>query len=202
MTVSGIFHRLLTTRNKAGFTLAELMVALGVLGVIFAFTIPKILDSNAASTNKASSKEAQEMLNEAYTLYQTRKSITTSTNPNNLTQYMNYVAVITNQKIDSTPGQNWQFDCSASGNYCLKLHSGGLMWFNGCGFSDLSSTSAIYVHYDANGLASNVANVDGLMFLLYPNGLTRTRGTMKPNSFYCGIGPESAGGTNLDPSWF
>ena len=42
----------------SGFTLSELLVALGVLGVISAFTIPKIMISQGLSVKKAQFKEA------------------------------------------------------------------------------------------------------------------------------------------------
>ena len=41
-----------------GFTLSELLVALGVLGIISAFSIPKIISSQGLATKKAQFKEA------------------------------------------------------------------------------------------------------------------------------------------------
>ena len=44
--------------GKHGFTLSELLIALGILGVIATFTIPKILNSQANSQKTAVFKEA------------------------------------------------------------------------------------------------------------------------------------------------
>ena len=59
-------------RNKnsqLAFTLAELLIALAILGVIATFTIPKILDSGSNSQWNAIGKEAAAMVSGAYQSY-------------------------------------------------------------------------------------------------------------------------------------
>ena len=52
-----------------GFTLAELLIALAILGVIATFTIPKILDSGSSSKHNAIVKEAAGMISGAFQVY-------------------------------------------------------------------------------------------------------------------------------------
>lgn len=47
----------MANRTQSGFTLAELLIALTILGVIATFTIPKILTAQQASTYNAIAKE-------------------------------------------------------------------------------------------------------------------------------------------------
>ena len=44
-------------KNTCGFTLAELLIALVVLGVIFALTIPKVLQSQNTGRYNAEAKD-------------------------------------------------------------------------------------------------------------------------------------------------
>jgi prepilin-type N-terminal cleavage/methylation domain-containing protein len=53
-------------RATRGFTLAELLIALTVLGVIASFTIPKILTSNNAVTEKSKWKEVYGAIAQVY----------------------------------------------------------------------------------------------------------------------------------------
>lgn len=48
--------------HQKAFTLAELLIALAILGVIATFTIPKVLTANQNGTFKAIGKETAAML--------------------------------------------------------------------------------------------------------------------------------------------
>jgi prepilin-type N-terminal cleavage/methylation domain-containing protein len=56
----------MSKQHSLGFTLAELLIALAILGEIATFTIPKILSSQQNGTNKAKAKEAFSMVSSAY----------------------------------------------------------------------------------------------------------------------------------------
>ena len=60
---------------KSGFTLAELLIALAILGVIATFTIPKVLNSSSSSENSAIFKEAAGMVSGAMQAYQQQNSL-------------------------------------------------------------------------------------------------------------------------------
>lgn len=51
---------------EKGFTLAELLIALGILGVIAAFTIPKVLQATGQSQNSAAARDAVSTLEQVW----------------------------------------------------------------------------------------------------------------------------------------
>ncbi len=53
-------------RYASGFTLAELLIALALLGVIATFTIPKVLQANTDAKYNAEAKETIQMIANAY----------------------------------------------------------------------------------------------------------------------------------------
>ena len=54
--------------KKSGFTLAEVLVTLMIIGVIAAMTIPSLMQSTSSQEYKAAFKKAVSMLNQAVTL--------------------------------------------------------------------------------------------------------------------------------------
>ena len=71
------------TDNKAmhhdrGFTLAELLIALAILGVIATFAIPKVLNSQQDGKLNAIGKETAAALSEAYQVYRLNSTVTTA----------------------------------------------------------------------------------------------------------------------------
>ncbi|HEY9746586.1 MAG TPA: type II secretion system protein [Oculatellaceae cyanobacterium] len=62
-------------RSRPAFTLAELLIALGILGVIATFAIPKVLSSQQDSKKKAVLQETISALNAAFTPACLRKEV-------------------------------------------------------------------------------------------------------------------------------
>lgn len=193
---------LLFQSNKisTGFTLAELLISLAILGVIATFSIPKILSAQANSANSAKAKETQAMIAAAYDLYKLNNPITSSVGPTHLTQYMNYLSTNTNAPMDDiyTAGQ---WDCSASFP-CLRLHNGGLLRYEvAATMGGTNATNAIWFVFDPDGAYSGTTNGPGkaIMFFVYTNGRTTSKGNILANT--CNVlgcfdpGPE-------DPPWF
>lgn len=56
------------TNKKSGFTLAEVLVTLMIIGVIAAMTIPSLMQSTAQQEFRAAYKKAVSMINQAVTL--------------------------------------------------------------------------------------------------------------------------------------
>lgn len=111
-------------KGKPAFTLAELLIALAILGVIATFTIPKVLASQTSAKYKAIGKEAAAMVSQALEVYKSEHTVDQNTRFGDLTQYMNYVD--TTSIVDYVPTETTR-DCSI--HECLKLHSGAILWY-------------------------------------------------------------------------
>ena len=132
----------LIRRSQKGFTLAELLISLAILGVIATFTIPKILSSSSSGQNTAVAKEVASMVSGAFTTYTLNTSLTSGTTGGALTQYMNYVATDTSTSYTGSGGTALQ-QCSATW-VCLKLHNGGVLQYDtGETFAGTASTNGI-----------------------------------------------------------
>lgn len=83
-----------------GFTLAELLIALAILGEIAAFTIPKIISSQQNGAYNAKATEAFSMVASAYKLYKLSNTATGSTPLTTLTSYMNYTNIDSTSLLD------------------------------------------------------------------------------------------------------
>ena len=149
-----------------GFTLAELLISLAILGVIATFTIPKILSAAGNGQNTAIAKEAASMIAGAYSTYALNNTVSSSTTAGQLTPYMNYVAV------DSTNSYNFGSACTAT-IQCLKLHNGGILRMNiNNAFRDITSTSSTYFNLDPDGAGPQTPAT----FVLFYNGRLSTAG--------------------------
>ena len=110
-----------------GFTLAELLIALAILGVIATFTIPKILDSGSNSKHNSIAKEASALVSEAFQVYKLNSASIIDTGINEYTPYINYVKIeTTGNKIDNANTLTDR-DCN-NVTPCLLLHNGCLLY--------------------------------------------------------------------------
>ncbi len=186
-----------------GFTLAELLISLAILGVIATFTIPKVLSSQQNSSNNAKAKEVAAMISGAYQQAQLAGSVNANTKPSDLTPYMSYVAYDTGGAfIDAHPGVTSR-TCDST-TPCIRLHNGGVLWFlDSAYFSAANSNYTIEFGFDPDGTYSgSSADSPGktVQFALYYNGFITSRGKVKPgtcSSYGCGNNPGA-----FDPSWF
>src|SRR5689334_18650453 len=111
-----------------GFTLAELLISLAILGVIATFTIPKIITAQTNSRYNAIANEAASMVSAAYQQYRhNNSSVTAGVGIEDLTPYMNYVATDTSTVIDDKQTGGTYTCGGGSANYCLRLHSGAML---------------------------------------------------------------------------
>lgn len=138
-------------KRLCGFTLAELLIALGILGVIATFTIPKIITNQQNSAYNAHTKEAIAMVSGAFSLYKTNNSVTSGVGWDQLTPYMNYVRVDTVSSLDALHGDPGPSSCGG-GWSCLRLHNGALLhYIPGRTFGGTGATNAIWFHFDPDG---------------------------------------------------
>lgn len=151
----------------SGFTLAELLIALAILGVIATFTIPKILSAQQNGTYKAIAKENLSMVAGAFEQYKLSGNLSGGTGINDLTPYMNYVRIDTSGvSVDDDQISGTEV-CDASAP-CLRMHNGSTIhWISADTFGGTNTTNALWFHIDADGVVSSNKSV---AIFLYYNG--------------------------------
>lgn len=199
-------------RFHKAFTLAELLIALAILGVIAIFTIPKVLNSQQNGRNNSIAKEAIGMLSGAYSAYQQSNPPGVNTGIKDLTPFLNYVKVDTTSTIDAVQTQG-TLQCAVSGGQCLVLHNGArfIFWPQDV-FGGTASTNAIQIQLDPDGTVTNGGDTSAsavgksLGIFLYYNGRLKTYAECDPSTTYNNGAPQSpcAGGPwpALNPPWF
>jgi prepilin-type N-terminal cleavage/methylation domain-containing protein len=170
--------------RHTGFTLAELLIALAILGEIATFTIPKIINAQANSRNAAVAKEFIATASNAVYLANANGVLTTASTMGDLTPYMNYVAVDTTSSVDGVPSGAGSMDCASY--RCLRLHSGALMLYSPI-TSFVTTSGIISAIIDADGRLTS--QNDSLGIVLYYNGKITAYGDYYSNPAYT-------------PSWF
>ncbi len=186
---------------RKGFTLAELLICLAIIGVIATFVIPKIMVGFQNQQNLSKAKEVAAMITSAFQKAQMDGIITGNTKPSDLTPYMNYVKYDTSGTvIDNTP--TLSFSTCNSTSPCIILHNGGVLWFaDNTTFT--SSTvplgGIIAFRFDPDYQNNTLSTADGplkvIQFILYYDGFLTTRGLVRPGSWF-------GGPSTFDPSWF
>ncbi|HEY9745737.1 MAG TPA: type II secretion system protein [Oculatellaceae cyanobacterium] len=192
--------------EQSGFTLAELLIALAILGVIATFTIPKVLISGQNGEYNAKAKEAVAMISEAYIAYQKDNVVDENTGIASLTPYLNYVTYLPNgTQIDGMPGAG-PATCTASNQTfpCILLHNGAVLRYraiNG-GFGTSGATPQHRVSWfeiDPDGYQNNHPT-DGkaINFFLSESGHLRDNANVLPNS----SNQNSNYNPDVVPDWF
>lgn len=166
-------------QTQSGFTLAELLISLAILGVIATFTIPKILTSQQNAQYNALSKETIATVAAAYQQAQLAGTVTTAAKLQDLTPYMNYVALDTASTVDGFPSGVATLTCSNTSK-CLKLHNGALLYFDGNSFAD-NGGNVVFAVIDPDGRSTGVQDSQGM--LLYYTGRVITYGDILGSSF-------------------
>lgn len=190
--------------RQPGFTLAELLIALVILGLIATFTIPKVLQSQQSSKDKANAKEVAGMISGAYQAYRQNNTVTANTKFTDMTPYLNYVKVDTSTVIDDVPTEG-TLNCATTAFFgCIRLHNGGMLEWpaNNQRFNGTAITNGIEVLFDPDAKVSSGAGDTGVSveFVLYYDGRITTWGNCLAgtanNTTTCDPGD------HLDPTWF
>ncbi|MEB3207261.1 MAG: type II secretion system protein [Vampirovibrionales bacterium] len=183
--------------RSGGFTLAEILIALGLLGVIAAFTIPKILTATGTSKATAVFKETASMVTGAMTSYKANNQLLITSGFQDFENNMNFVSKATSGTFGSLAA------CSAT-LPCLRLHSGGVlqydtaMQFGGGGVSGAGTNAengSIFVNFDPDGDGS----LGLVTFIIRGNGRLSTRGAETTAPTYLGTATLTAQAT--DPAY-
>ena len=195
------------TRTVLGFTLAELLVTLAILGVIAAFSIPKLMAAQQSQQNIAIVKEAASILTGAVTNAAADGNLNASTRLIDLTPYMNYLRIDSSgtQTIDGIPTISPR-TCNP-GNPCIYFHNGMVLasYVSNVSFSGTNTNNCIEVYVDPNGHQDTSATADGpykaVSLLVNYNGAVTTRNNPRNGSCISSAGT-ALPNTIYDPSWF
>ena len=149
--------------KQPAFTLAELLIALAILGVIATFTIPKILDSGSNNQYNAMAKEAAAIMTGAYQQLKLNGTVSAQTNSSDLTPYINYVLATSAGEQLQVP---WGIISCTAATPCYQLHNGG--WIRVYEhtqreFGGTTATNIISMQFDPDGTGQD----DGINFWLF-----------------------------------
>jgi prepilin-type N-terminal cleavage/methylation domain-containing protein len=189
--------------HQSGFTLAELPIAIGVLGVIATFTIPKVLQSQQDQTNNAIGKEAMAAIAGAYTSYKLQNgSPPSGMVGSDLKPYLNYIKDDTTSTIDDIYA--WTTTTCDNSHPCIRLHNGAILRFENDAFSGTTATNEIGFQVDPDGKVTTDGSAGtpgkSLGIVLYYNGRMSTYEKMTSPSYHSyGTANAVAGG---DPIWY
>ncbi len=176
----------LTSKKSWGFTLAELLSALAILGVIATFTIPKVLNATASGQYNSIAKETIGAMSEALTVYRVQNSMDASTEFDDITPFINYIRVDTSSLVDGAQTLT-SLDCGAGTHTCLVLANGGILYYgHTISFGGTGALNAIPFHIDPDGTYSGTTTgpYKAVQFWIYFNGRVRTRGSIESSTVY------------------
>ena len=188
-----------------GFTLAELLTVLAVLGVMASFTIPKVLIAQQTQHWNITLKEDASIVAGAFSAYQKDNLVASTFSSANITPYISYVKVDSTSQIDNIVAWG-TLDCSNPGHICLKLHNGSMMLVRpGEQLGGTGANNAVSVFFDPDGRVTAGSNWDdgiSIGFTLFANGRLTTRGSplsdTAVNTWYNPFGSCVV----CDPAWF
>lgn len=191
-----MFHR------KYGFTLAELLIALAILGVIATFTIPKVLQAQQNNAYKTIGKEAAATLAQAHQLAALNGKLSATMKNSDLTPYLNYVSVVTTGSVDAAEDDPVARDCSTAGYACLRMHNGSIIHFYwGTEFGGNATTNAIWWDVDPDGKVNTNGQGKSVTLFMYYDGKLRDSGSIEPNTTELGWTYAAPNPASVPP-WF
>ncbi len=195
-------------KRTLGFTLAELLSALAILGVIATFTIPKVLNASQSSQNKSIAKEAATTIVAAYNAYVLNNSVTSITKIADFTSYINYIRFDESGTtlVDNVYGGTGSDTCEP-GDPCLFLASGASIRYTDTQtFSGTAANNCVWFTVDPNGKydgngATEAEGPNSIAFALIPSGRMMTYGELNPSPCTSSTGSISIS-PSRDPPWF
>lgn len=154
--------------KKFGFTLAEILIALGIVGVVGAMTIPQLSLETKKQTNEAKRDVCVSDLENAFTMMMAQENaITIDETPiwsegASVIDTMNLYT-----KVTSSGDQFAGDDCNTDSEYCFTTKKGAHVKLN---------PSAYEIDIDVNGASSPNSNgVDQFLYNLTQDGLLEPR---------------------------
>lgn len=153
--------------RQKGFTLAELLIALAILGTIATFTIPKVLQSSNNSQATAIAKDVAGMIAGAYQAYQLENTGGAATTASNIAAYMNYVKLST-----ANDGLCSSRSLGGTTDPCIQLHNGGVIhYYTANSFGGTTNSHTLVFNIDPDG---NKTGFSTATLVLFYNGRLTT----------------------------
>ncbi len=181
-------------QHRFGFSLAEVLITLGIIGVVAALTIPNLIQNNFEKHVVSKLKETQSILAQAFKLSEEEYGEVESWelvawNENSAAQVMNnlkpFLKIALDCGLDDTNGKcipstyfslngnKYHIDYKTSTSYYkISLLNGSSIWWRAAAEND----ALIYLWIDINGVKPpNTFGKDLFMFMysngtIYPNG--------------------------------
>ncbi len=180
------------------FSLVELLVALGILGVLAAFTIPGIFLPTKDYNGMARSTAL--MVNSAYEQYSASVTqIPANTTMGALTPYMQYINKDTSTVVDDGGATS---TCGSGNVTCLRLANGAMFfYYANIAFGGKNTTNAIFYKFDPDGKSTGQSSGKSLVMFLQYNGMQYNWGNI-PATLTVLNGGTFTATPSLDPTWF
>jgi prepilin-type N-terminal cleavage/methylation domain-containing protein len=187
--------------HRKGFTLAELLITLAILGIIAAFTIPKVLESQRNEKYNAILKETMATVSQAWLLHKNANLLNANTAAPDFAQYMNYINLDTTSELDNAPYDPAGRKQCDSTNPCVTFANGAKIWLeNTSAFGGTSNLHFIWILFDPDGQATGRS--DSVWLGLYYNGRITLDEFLSVGSNTHGIIiSTSPACTNCTPDW-
>jgi type II secretory pathway pseudopilin PulG len=196
-----------------GFSLAEVLITLALIGLLGAFTIPKIFTQDTTSLNSQYTSKARNaafMIATAFERYKQANNGTTPTGVDALTPYFNYINIDTSGStlVDSIP--TYGSRTCATSIPCLKLHNGSMLyyWQGDSYCSSGSNPTGVLFALDPDGVYGGTTDGPSktLWMYIYNDGTMKSQANMKTNTQWGNSGG-SCNNTRsasfaTDPTWF
>lgn len=194
----------MSKHRLSAFTLAEMLIALLILGQIATFTIPKIIQAQQQGRNEALGKEAVAMVADAYNTYKLKYTASAATSPADLTAYFNYASVNSIATVDDRPNGTGTITCDARFK-CLLLQNGAVLHYDSnVTFGGTAGNKAIWFKLDPDGKPLGTAASQSLTIWIYLNGRVTTYCCILSGTEFDSVGGTFVRnpGTTDDPTWF
>jgi len=191
--------------HQKGFNLTELLIGLGVLGLIAAFAVPKVLNASSGAVANAKVHKAAQAVANGVQKWTEQNGQSDFTTPVNIMTFVQHNGRITNRsRMDWLPTSGQDYTCGAStaptgtNANCYRMPDGAVIYFlgniGGGNYNTFGGNgdNGLYFGVDPDGITttdtSNSSPSVATAFIVYGNGRLRERGRLK--------------GTNgLQPQW-
>ncbi|MEM0951106.1 MAG: prepilin-type N-terminal cleavage/methylation domain-containing protein [Cyanobacteria bacterium P01_H01_bin.74] len=192
------------SRFRQGFSLTELLIVLGLLGLFGALTVPTLFFTRTSNDQSAQANSVIKSLSFAYLTAKTNGLVDENFRAVDLMPQLNYVNVDTGgvTQMEGYQFTDSELTCSST-RPCLTLHDGSRLMLESYSFNGTANNNAIQVLYDVDATYSG-SSVDGpsktVGFFIYYDGRISTRDNCdNPTCTSAGC---SSPVSDSDPVWF